>query len=115
MFPATAAADDDTGCWVVLLLLQFCSTSRAASAAENRSFSDLVRLCDMVVGSIVCLCAAGVGRMMMLLCSGAEELCVFVRSLFESSFWLKIFSYDSLEQELSKRMPRVDVSLRKIA
>ena len=99
----------------MLLLFGFCSTSRAANAAENRSFSDLVRLCDMVVGSIVCLCAAGVGRMMMLLCSGAEELCVFVRSLFASSFWLKIFSYDSLEQELSKRMPRVDVSLRKIA
>ena len=53
--------------------------------------------------------------MMMLLCSGAEELCVFVCSLFASSIWLEIFSHDSLEQELSKRMPQVDVSLRKIA
>ena len=77
MFPATATAaadDNDVGCWVVLLLFGFSSTLRAASAAENRSFSDLVRLCDMVVGSIVCLCGAGVGRMMMLLCSGVAEL-----------------------------------------
>ena len=55
MFPATADDDDndDAGCWDMLLLFGFCSTSRSASAAENRSFSDLVRLCDMVVGSIV--------------------------------------------------------------
>ena len=71
MFPATAANDDDAGCLVVLLLFGFCPTSRAASAAKNRSFSDLVRLCDMVVGSIVCWCGAGVDCMMMLLCSGA--------------------------------------------
>ena len=57
MFPATADDDDDNddaGCWDMLLLFGFCSTSRSASTANSCSSSDFLGLCVMILGYALC-------------------------------------------------------------